>query len=76
MCYTFLEDRMDALRAAVAERAAVDLRTTDDSIDDIAARYGFHSAAYFRETFKACVGMTPSEYRAAAMSGLDAAENH
>ena len=58
------------------ERAAVDLRTTDDSIDDIAARYGFHSAAYFRETFKACVGMTPSEYRAAAMSGQDAAENH
>jgi AraC-like DNA-binding protein len=58
------------------ERAAVDLRTADDSVDDIAARYGFHSAAYFRETFKACVGMTPSEYRAAAVSGQESDENH
>ena len=48
------------------ERAAVDLRATDDSVDDIAARWGFHSAAYFRETFKACTGMTPTDYRAMA----------
>ncbi len=46
-----------------AENAAELLRTTDDSIDRIAERCGFHSASYFRETFHNATGLTPSEYR-------------
>ncbi|MBQ8416488.1 MAG: helix-turn-helix domain-containing protein [Clostridia bacterium] len=45
------------------ENAAEALRTTDLSIDEIAARCGFHSSSYFRETFRQITGLTPSEYR-------------
>ena len=48
------------------ERATAELRLTDSSIEDIAERCGFNSAAYFRETFKAETGLTPSEYRSAS----------
>jgi len=48
------------------ERAALELRISEDSIDAIAGRHGFHSAAYFRETFKLTTGLTPTEYRAMA----------
>lgn len=44
-------------------RASRALHLSDDPIDTIAERNGFHSAAYFRETFKQITGMTPSEYR-------------
>lgn len=47
------------------ERAARELRTTDESIDKIAVRNGFHSTVYFHRTFKAATGMTPGEYREA-----------
>ena len=43
--------------------ALQDLKTTSLSLEDIAARNGFHSATYFRETFKKYSGMTPTEYR-------------
>lgn len=45
------------------ENAAEWLRTTEDSVDRVAERCGFHSAAYFRETFRAATGLSPSEYR-------------
>ncbi|MBQ3127258.1 MAG: helix-turn-helix domain-containing protein [Clostridia bacterium] len=41
------------------ERAAHILRSTERSIEDIAAACGFHSPTYFRETFKAFTGLTP-----------------
>ena len=45
------------------ENAAELLRSTDQSIDRIAEVCGFHSTAYFRETFREFTGLTPSEYR-------------
>ncbi len=48
------------------ENAAHYLRTTDSSIDRIAELCGFHSAAYFRETFREFTGLTPTEYRSMA----------
>lgn len=56
------------------ERATVALRSTDRTVADIAAENGFHSAAYFRETFKAMTGLTPSEYRALVKSGEQGGE--
>jgi len=46
------------------EYAAKELRDTDNSMDEIAAHHGFHSATYFREIFKECTKLTPSQYRA------------
>lgn len=43
--------------------ACAELRTTWLSIDEIADHNGFNSAAYFRETFKAETGLTPTQYR-------------
>jgi len=51
------------------ERATAALRSTDRTVADIAEENGFHSAAYFRETFKAMTGQTPSEYRMLVRSG-------
>lgn len=51
------------------ERATAALRSTNRTVADIAAANGFHSATYFRETFKAMTGMTPSEYRALVRAG-------
>ncbi len=47
------------------ERAAQLLKNTDASISAIAEAVGFHSAAYFRETFKQYTGTTPAAYRKA-----------
>lgn len=43
--------------------AAAELRSSELGIDEIAGHHGFNSAAYFRETFKAETGLTPTEYR-------------
>ncbi len=56
------------------EQAAQALRVTERSVDDIAAACGFHSPTYFRETFKAFTGLTPSEYRALVRSGEQGSE--
>ncbi len=45
------------------EHAAADLRIAGLTIDEVAEKNGFHSAAYFRESFKAETGLTPTEYR-------------
>ena len=51
-------------RCAVRIRcAAADLRADTFSLEEIAVRCGFHSAAYLREMFKREVGLTPGEYR-------------
>lgn len=39
------------------------LRTTDDSITDIALQLGLSSSQYFATVFKKIVGLTPGEYR-------------
>lgn len=39
------------------------LRTTDDSILDIAINSGFHSVSYFNRVFKKYMNQTPREYR-------------
>ncbi len=45
------------------EHAAADLRIAGLTIDEIAEKNGFNSAAYFRESFKSETGLTPTEYR-------------
>lgn len=50
--------------------AAWDLRATEDSVEKIAARNGFHSAIYFHRVFRAATGMTPGEYREATQNRL------
>ncbi len=45
------------------EHAAADLRIAGLTIDEVAEKNGFHSAAYFRESFKTETGLTPTEYR-------------
>ncbi len=45
------------------QRAQELLETTDDKLDAIAPRVGYHSAIVFSRAFARCVGMTPSEYR-------------
>ncbi len=42
---------------------ATELLTSEKSVEKISDLTGFHSAAYFRETFKQHTGLTPSEYR-------------
>ena len=39
------------------------LEFTKDSIAEIAAACGFHSAMYFCKKFKAALGISPGEYR-------------
>ena len=46
------------------ENAAALLKGTELSVDTIAERCGFHSAAYFRKAFRESTGLPPSEYRA------------
>ncbi len=51
------------------EHAALDLRIAGLTIDEIAEKNGFNSAAYFRETFKTETGLSPTEYRRMARHG-------
>ncbi len=51
------------------EHAAADLRIAGLTIDEVAEKNGFNSAAYFRETFKSETGLTPTEYRRMARHG-------
>lgn len=53
------------------EQSAADLRKAWLTIDEIAEKNGFNSAAYFRETFKAETGLTPTEYRRMAGQSED-----
>ena len=49
------------------EKAGVYLKTTDLSITDISLRVGFDSSHYFTRVFKKYMGVSPREYRNAAM---------
>lgn len=46
------------------ERAARELQNGPLSVEEIAELCGFHSSAYFRETFRQITGLTPAGYRA------------
>ncbi|MBQ7982024.1 MAG: helix-turn-helix transcriptional regulator, partial [Clostridia bacterium] len=62
-------------RCAVRIRcAAKELRRGESTLEEIAVRNGFHSAAYFREMFRRETGMTPAAYREMAEEGLETAE--
>lgn len=45
------------------ENAAAALQETNASTEQIAELCGFHSGAYFRETFRRFTGLSPAEYR-------------
>lgn len=45
------------------EHARALLSSTQQSVDDIAAECGFHSATYFATVFKSEMGMSPSAFR-------------
>ncbi len=47
------------------------IRAGDCSLDEVAARNGFHTTAYFREIFKKVTGISPSEFRAMTDKGSD-----
>jgi AraC-like DNA-binding protein len=51
------------------QRAQELLETTDDKLDAIAPRVGYHSAIVFSRAFVRGVGMTPTEYRARRRAG-------
>ena len=43
--------------------AAERLRTTDDTVLEVAGRFGYDNASKFAGAFRAVMGVTPSEYR-------------
>lgn len=53
----------DFLTQCRIEEAKRLLRTTDQSVSDIAVESGFESFSYFSTVFKKVVGMTPVQYR-------------
>jgi len=62
-------------RCAVRIRcAARELLRGEMTLEEIAVRSGFHSAAYFREMFRRETGMTPAAYRELAEGSAETAE--
>ncbi len=63
----FREAVGDSVMGYVARRrlsyAASDLASTEDSVLEIALRYGYDSHEGFTRSFKAYMGVTPTEYR-------------
>jgi AraC-like DNA-binding protein len=51
------------------EAACERLRTTDDSVVDVALDCGFYDQSAFARQFKATTGLTPSEYRRSQTKG-------
>jgi AraC family L-rhamnose operon regulatory protein RhaS len=45
------------------EKAAQDLRDSNESVTKISLKYGFSSSQYFSSVFKEYLGTTPSTYR-------------
>ena len=54
------------LNSLRCEKAKPLLSEGSESIEEVARAVGFSGATYFARVFKECVGMLPSEYRAAA----------
>ena len=54
------------LNSLRCEKAKPLLSEGGESIEEVARAVGFSGATYFARVFKECVGMLPSEYRAAA----------
>ena len=53
----------DYAKFAKIERAKVLLKSTDQSIQDIAAALSFSTRNYFSRVFQDVTGQTPMEYR-------------
>lgn len=53
-----------------AERAAILLLRTDDPIGEIGAQVGWPDSNHFARRFKACFGLSASEYRARLAGGI------
>lgn len=73
--YRYFEASGQSLAARIAERrieAAIDLLNSQPQtpIGAVARRTGFASVATFRNRFRTRVGIGPTEYRAALLSGL------
>ena len=51
------------IRDARISRAKVLLRTTDLSVEEIAARLAFGTTSYFIQSFRSVTGLTPARYR-------------
>ncbi|MFD9941177.1 helix-turn-helix domain-containing protein [Nonomuraea sp. NPDC059023] len=60
---TFGETPHRYLQRRRIERAMASLRSTSVSVTDIAAQVGFESLGTFSRTFRAIVGMSPTEFR-------------
>jgi len=58
------------LRRLKLERAANQLRASDDSIIRVALNAGFESHAAFSRSFKALMGLTPSQWREKSSASL------
>ncbi|MFM0206565.1 helix-turn-helix domain-containing protein [Paraburkholderia sediminicola] len=57
-------------RLARCKRHLADPRLAQLVIADIAARYGFVNGAHFSRAFKAIYGVSPRDYRSAALAGF------
>ena len=53
----------DFLKEVRLKHACNQLQTTTKTINDIALSCGFSDSKYFSKCFKACMGISPSEYR-------------
>lgn len=56
------------MRMEKAERL---LRTTKESISDIADRCGYEDVSYFTRVFKQCYGLPPTKFRASTQKGKE-----
>ncbi|MDE7219250.1 MAG: AraC family transcriptional regulator [Oscillospiraceae bacterium] len=53
----------DYIKFAKMERAKLLLRSTDQTVLDIAEQLGFATRSYFSQAFRAITGMTPTQFR-------------
>ena len=67
LCYLFKQDFNEPLTKIVREmrlkQAALDIKTSNLSLNEIAVKYGFKSPSYFSRIFRELYGISPMEYR-------------
>ncbi len=67
---------LDYVNQKRIEQAAMLLRQTETSVNDLAAAVGYASDITFRRLFKKYMGVTPSEYRSAALAAAGQGEKN
>ena len=79
--YALFQDQHEGVAASIRrrrlERCRADLASSDlrrQSIQTIAARWGFTSATAFSRSFRTAYDITPNDYRAHALKSADARE--